>query len=169
MNAMNYQATKNYQKIQVEAARPERLVLMLFDGAVKKLGLAETAHREDRLEEFHSHVVRVQKIISELLGALDASKGGDLAENLERLYDYMLRQLSLALVRRNLEQVEEVKRLLTELREGWQGVVDQNASEENQSTAEEEESQPSQETRSPLVTSPYAASRPAVSTLNISG
>lgn len=128
MNALNYQATKNYQKVQVESASPEKLVLMLYDGAIRKLGQAEAAFREDKVEEFHEHVVRVQKIVSELLGALDADKGGDLAENLERLYDYMLRQLSLALVRKNLDQVEEVKILLSELREGWKGVVE-NSSE----------------------------------------
>ena len=164
MNAMNYQATKNYQKVQVESASPEKLVLMLYDGAVRKLGQAEVSLQSDRVEEFHEHVVRVQKIITELLGALDTSKGGDLAENLGRLYDYMLRQLSLSLVRRSVEQVVEIKGLLEELRQGWQGVVQQQMGPDSEVIVEEP-----RESKPAVRGFPYPGQANPVSTLNISG
>jgi len=165
MNAMNYQASRNYQKVQVESASPEKLVLMLYDGAVRKLSTAETAFESGDLEAFHENVVRVQKIVTELLGALDTSKGGDLAGNLQRIYDYMLRQLSLAIVRRNLEQVSEVRTLLEELREGWQGLVQQqsgmDAVEETAPTAKNEAQSPS-----PLS---YAGPQEKASSFSVSG
>ncbi len=165
MNAMNHEATKNYQKVQVESASPEKLVLMLYDGAVRKLGTAETSFQSGDFETFHENVVRVQKILTELLGALDTSKGGDLAENLERLYDYMLRQLSLSIVRRNLEQVTEVKNLLGELREGWQGVVQQKSvSEDEVSTVRAD---PAVKASGQPVS--YSGEPERVSSLNISG
>ena len=168
MSAMNYQATKNYQKVQVESASPEKLVLMLFDGAVKKLGFAEAAFESKMFDDFHEHVVRVQKIITELLGALDTSKGGELAENLERLYDYMLRQLSLALVRKNLDQVQEVKTLLEELRLGWQGVVQQGLGDGAKETAGVPDASTSTKKTEAQGYS-YSSNAQPVSSLNISG
>lgn len=125
MKSRTRQAMQSYQKAQVESASPEKLVLMLYDGAIQKLSLALTCLDGNDVSEFHNHVVRVQKIISELLNALDHETGGEIAVNLTRLYDYMLRRLALALLRKEPEIVTEVRTLLEELREAWKGAVEE--------------------------------------------
>jgi len=123
MNAYTAQATQNYQRTQVGTASPEKLVLMLYDGAVRKLNLACTELLKGNDTEFNIQVVKVQKIVSELMMALDHESGEEVAKNLARIYEYMLRQLALALIRRDSDLSEEVRGLLEELREGWQGVI----------------------------------------------
>jgi len=144
MNSLANQASHHYQRAQVESATPEKLVLMLYDGAVRKISQAESHFKRGDTAEFHSQIVKVQKIISELMLALDQDEGGEVVDNLTRLYDYMLRQLALALVRKSPELAIEVRSLLEELRDAWKGAIEEvtRAAE----TAEDlQESHPSQQ------------------------
>lgn len=129
MNALASQAHRHYQRTQVETANPAKLILMLYDGAIRKLNQSVISLESGPKEAFPNDIVKVQKIIMELMSALDPSKNVEVASNLERLYDYMLRQLGVALIRRDATSVNEVKSLLEDLREGWQGAIDQLAQE----------------------------------------
>lgn len=168
MNQIASKAHLHYRRMQVESASPARLILLLYDGAVRKLNQAIEQQEMGRREEFHSHVVRVQKIVTELFSALDMEKGGDVAQNLSRLYDYMIRQLALALIQVNTERVLEVRALLEELREGWQGAVEEFESAGDAYLAEMDPAVP----MASVVAAPYATmAAPAAPTvsLNIAG
>src|SRR3972149_6530616 len=118
------QAHQSYQRAQVESASPEKLILMLYDGAIRKLNQAESRFEKGDEETFLVETTKVQKIVSELMSALDHEQGGEISQNLSRLYDYMVRQLSLAQVRKETKLLAEVRSLLEELREGWRGVIE---------------------------------------------
>lgn len=125
MNAYAAQANQHYQRMQVESASPEKLLLLLYDGAIKKLNQAESALIDEDFVTYHTQVTKVQRIISELLNSLDCDQGGDVAVNLVRLYDYMLRQLSIGMIRRQGDLLSEVRLLLEDLRGGWQEAIQQ--------------------------------------------
>jgi flagellar protein FliS len=166
MNAYAAQANQNYQRAQVETASSEKLLLMLYDGAIRKLSQARAHLENDRVSEFHTQVVKVQKIVSELLGALDYEVGGGMATNLARIYEYMIHQLTLALLRKDPDLTDEVQNLLEELREGWRGAIEK----ESQKAAEAE---PSRNATAParFETARLGAGsfEPAMASLNIAG
>jgi flagellar secretion chaperone FliS len=116
MHAKEYQS---YKQTEIETASPGKLLLLLYDGAIKRLHLAKEELEQNRREECHLHLVRVQEILVELMLALDWDVEGELAARLHGLYDYMYRQLVRANVRKDQEIIDEVIQLLTTLREGW--------------------------------------------------
>jgi flagellar protein FliS len=110
---------QKYKSTQVETADNGKLLLMLYDGAIKFSKMAKQAIEEDDYEETNNKLNRVQAIVTELQSTLDMKRGGEIAENLEMLYDYMKRRLITANVDKTVEPVEEVLDMLQELRETW--------------------------------------------------
>ena len=123
MNALAKKAQLLYLRTQVESASPAKLILMLYDGSVRYLNRAIGSLEMGNRESFAADVVNAQKIITELMSSLDPSKNQEVATNLERIYEYMVRQLGLALVKGDSARAIEVKRLLENLREGWQEAI----------------------------------------------
>ena len=89
-------AAKRYKKRQIESATPGQLVVLLYEGAVDHLNRAELSYKEtgpERIEKFHNSLIACQNIISELMVSLDMEKGGEIAKNLFRLYEYINNRL----------------------------------------------------------------------------
>jgi len=124
MNAMVYarQATQQYRTTQVQTANPARLVVMLYDGAIRWVGQGIAAIEKGDIEGAHRSLLRAQDIIAELSRALDP-RAGELAANLEQLYDYMYRRLVEGNMRKEVAPLQEVMGLLGELREAWEQVA----------------------------------------------
>ena len=115
-----------YQEATVNAATAMELVLMVYDECIRSLEKAEEAFKiegPERIEQFGGHVLHAQDSISELSVSLDMEQGGEIAENLGRLYDFMVRHLSHANVKQILKPVQEVKELMVGLREAWAEVA----------------------------------------------
>jgi flagellar protein FliS len=115
---------RTYRANSVLTASPGQLVLMLYDGALKAMAIAREAFDrppEDarRIEVINSQLLKAQNIIRELQGTLNHDAGGDFARTMERLYDYYLRRLTEANLRKQVEPVVEVERLLREVRDAW--------------------------------------------------
>lgn len=122
MLAQSYART--YRSNAVLTASPGQLVLMLYDGALRSLALAHEAFGRSendigRIEVINNQLLKTQAILAELQGALDFEKGGEVATTLDRLYEYYSRRLYEANLRKQLDPVVEVERLLGELRAGW--------------------------------------------------
>jgi flagellar protein FliS len=112
-----------YQAQSVLTASPGRLILMLYDGALGFLGHARDALESKdesprRIERIHTNLLKAQDIIAELRSCLNLETG-EYAANLDRLYEYYLRRLFQANLRKSVEPVIEVEGLLRQLREGW--------------------------------------------------
>jgi flagellar protein FliS len=113
-----------YQTQSVLTASPGQLILMLYDGALRFLGHARDALQspEDtprRIEIVNTHLLKAQNIIAELQACLNHDAGGDYSANLDRLYDYYLRRLLEANLKKKVEPVIEVESLVRQLRDGW--------------------------------------------------
>ncbi len=113
-----------YRSNAVLTASPGQLVLMLYDGALGALSQARQALGRPeadlaRFQVINQQLLKAQAIISELQGGLDFAAGGEVATNLDRVYAYYNRRLFTANLRKQVEPVMEVERLLGELRSGW--------------------------------------------------
>lgn len=117
--ASSQKLAQQYLRTQVESARPTQLVVMLYDGAIRFLTIAKEKMQAHEIEPKHIHILKAQKILSELLGSLDAENGGEVAANLRRLYAYMLNRTMEANVYDRTEPLDEVISMLRELRASW--------------------------------------------------
>ncbi len=124
------QAVQAYQRIGTNAAvmeaDPHRLIDMLLAGALERLARARGAlasgDREGRTQALNGAV----GILDGLRGALDLEQGGQLAENLDALYQYMTVRLFEANRSEDVAPVDEVSELIREVKSGWEGIRDQS-------------------------------------------
>ena len=117
-------AVDTYAEVGVEtgvaSADPHRLILMLFDGALAAITAARLAMSRSEVAAKAAAVTKAIAIVDGgLKASLDVAAGGELAQRLSELYDYMLRQLLVANLRNEVTTLDEVSRLLNELRGAW--------------------------------------------------
>lgn len=112
-----------YQQVAVHggiaAADPQRLVLMLMDGALERIAQARGAIEHGALEAKAQLIHRTVAILDELRASLNFEAGGEIAANLGALYDYCSRQLMKANLENRRELLDEVAKLLREVRGAW--------------------------------------------------
>ncbi|MBP1208031.1 flagellar protein FliS [Duganella sp. 1411] len=109
----------------VVAASPHKLIVMLFDGALVALNAALGGIRSGNIAEKGKSLSKAIMIIdSGLRAALDKKAGGEIAEGLDALYEYMSGRLLTANINNDPAIVEEVQRLLIELRDAWNAIAD---------------------------------------------
>lgn len=115
---------RTYRTNAVLTATPGQLVLMLYDGALKAMALAREgfdrpADDPRRIETINQQLLKAQAILSELQGGLNMEVGGEFSRTMHRLYDYHTRRLFEANLRKQVEPVIEVERLVRDLRDAW--------------------------------------------------
>jgi flagellar secretion chaperone FliS len=115
---------RTYRANAVLTASPGQLVLMLYDGALKAMALARqgfetSADDPRRIETINHQLLKAQAILTELQNGLNMDAGGEFAQTMHRLYDYHNRRLLEANLRKQVEPVIEVERLVRELRDAW--------------------------------------------------
>ncbi len=120
-------AVSAYQKIGietgVESADPHKLILMLFEGAQEALVKAKMYMQHNEIAEKGRMISKAIMIIDHgLKASLDMNAGGDLATKLQALYDYMTHRLLVANSQNDLEIIDEVHKLLSELYEAWKSI-----------------------------------------------
>jgi flagellar protein FliS len=119
MSSMNFAASPQaYRESAVLTAPPERLVVMLYDGARRFLFQAATAMRDGDVPTAHARLRRAEQIVEHLLATLDMSQG-EIAEKLEAIYVFCLQLLAEGRMRQDPAPLEKVGELLGELREAW--------------------------------------------------
>ncbi len=122
---------RNYRETQVMTANQGRLVVLLYDGAIRFInqaleGLEEKPRLYDRIS---NSIIRAQDIVAELMVSLDFDSGGAIAKNLFSLYLYMNRRLLDANIRKDAEPLREIRHLLSELRSAWAQVAGKRQAE----------------------------------------
>ena len=112
-----------YQSDQVRYAKPVDLVVMLYDKTLMLLKASKQHLLAHNLKEKGYGLLQTIEILTEMQAVLDKQQGGEIAANLDELYGYMLKQLTLANFDNDASKIEEVIGLLQVLREGWQGIA----------------------------------------------
>jgi flagellar protein FliS len=115
-----------YRETGVKTASKARLIVMLYEGAIKSLTTAWERIGDDGkielhdLDKFNSSCIRAQEIITELMVSLDMQEGGEIAQNLLALYIFFNQELLQANVRRDKKKIAFVLDMMTQLRESWE-------------------------------------------------
>ena len=114
-----------YRTAAVDTADQGKLILIAYDIAIKNCKMAiDKFDIKDRIEERTKHLFKAQDAVTELLSALRVDVG-EVAQNLYKLYDYMLRSLVDAGVKNKKEKIVEVVGYLESLRDAWDAAIRQ--------------------------------------------
>ncbi|SEK21635.1 flagellar protein FliS [Carnobacterium iners] len=117
---MGYRNVPNvYKQNQILNATPKKLVIMLYEGAIKNLKLAELSAADKKIEATSNALIKAQEIIQELIVTLDFKNGGEVAENLNQLYDYFITELIKSNRSKDPESMKKIRESLEELRDTW--------------------------------------------------
>jgi flagellar protein FliS len=125
-SVINKKAMEGYGRTAVESevnyASPYRIIQMLMEGALSKLATAKGCIARNEIAEKSRQLTWGMNIIQGLRTSLDADKGGDIAANLDSLYEYMGRRLLEANVSNDPAIIDEVISLLQEIKAGWDNI-----------------------------------------------
>jgi flagellar protein FliS len=173
MNAQTNSALSSYSeygyKSEIEYADPHRLIQMLFEGALKRIAFAKGAMQRKEVAEKGRFISQTIEIIGGLRASLDMENGGEIASNLESLYEYINRRLVTANLKNSTEILDEVSGLLNDIKSAWDAINQPSPGAETLATAEpvmsetiafeESQSQPAIENESVEIQQPV--NRPA--------
>jgi flagellar secretion chaperone FliS len=118
-NMMGYEA---YKKTQIQTASQGTLILICYDGTVNFLKKAKKAHEENDLETWHTCINKAQNVIWELVNSLNYD-AGEIAYQLDSIYNYMIRRIIDADINKNINPIDEVISHLLELRESSEKII----------------------------------------------
>ena len=116
-------ATHHYLQTQVRSSSPLELVVMLYDGALQATAAAADALTRKDIPARRAALSKALAIVGELQNTLDLKQGGAVAQELDRLYDWMTTELVQAAVRQDPAPIDAVRRVLGTLRDGWQQIA----------------------------------------------
>jgi flagellar secretion chaperone FliS len=126
MNALA--AMKQYKQVRVHSgimdASPHRLIQMLMEGALERIAQAKGNMLTKDIASKGENIGKAMDIIGGLKSSLNKEAGGQLAENLGNLYDYMVRRLMDANIQNEIKILDEVAGLMTEIKTGWDNMPD---------------------------------------------
>lgn len=108
-----------YKNNSVNYASKEQLLLMLVDGAVKYAKIARQAILEKDITKSHSNLIRTQDIFYELMATLDVRQAGDWGQQLMNIYDFIVRRLTDANIKKDINIIDEVLPIIEDIRDTW--------------------------------------------------
>lgn len=119
-------AMKSYNQVAVQSnttyASPHRLIQMLLEGALEKIAIAKGHMARGQVAGKGEHIGWAMSIVGGLRASLDMEAGGDIAQNLNALYDYMERRLLHANLKNDAAALDEVTGLLREVKTAWDAI-----------------------------------------------
>ena len=121
---MNNKALESYQSTQVTTAKPEKILLMLYEGCLKFLKLARINMEEKNIAQKGKYISKALAIISELTNTLDHKVGGQISSDLENLYMFMMDKLIEANSQNKTEHIDVVEKILLTLYEAWKDIIE---------------------------------------------
>jgi len=109
-----------YKQTQISTATQGRLIVMLYEGAIKFLKIAKENMTPKKYEIANTHIQKAQDIISELMTSLNMDQGGEIAKNLLSLYIYFKKRLLEANMKKDPDIIDEVIQLMAQLCDSWE-------------------------------------------------
>lgn len=133
---MSKNAYQKYKTTSVQSASREKILLMLYEGAIKFTKLAIKAVEEKKIADRGMNIGRAFDIIMELNNTLDHKVGGQVAVQLEQLYMFMMEQYTKANISGQAEPLQANLKLLQTLYDGWVQAVEKIKKEEESAVVE---------------------------------
>jgi flagellar protein FliS len=119
------QGANQYKQMAIKTATRGQILIMLYEAAIQNVKKASLALDRKDIAGKGVAIGKAHDIINELVNTLDFEVGGDIARNLERLYNFMTEQLVKANLDNSKEPLQQVLKLLETLLSGWRGAVEQ--------------------------------------------
>ena len=116
---LNKNPYNQYKTTQITTANQGKLIVMLYDGAIKFLTIALDNMEPKKYDIVNNNIIKAQDIITELLLSLNMDEGGEISRNLFSLYMYFKKQLLEANIKKDPAIINHVLKLLKEMREAW--------------------------------------------------
>ena len=113
---------KTYQDTAVTTQSRGRLIVLLYEGAIKFMKLAVKELEANNYEAKGRYINKAQDIINELNAVLDVDAGGAIASNLRKLYVFMNKRLCEANIKRDPQMIREVIALMEEMNQSWKAI-----------------------------------------------
>jgi flagellar protein FliS len=121
-----------YKQTSVQSASKEKILLMLYEGAIRFTKQAIKAAEEKKIADRGIMIGRVYDIIMELNNTLDHKVGGEISKNLEQLYLFIMEKLTRANITGDPEHLRVCLKIIENLHEGWKGAVEKIKKDEVQ-------------------------------------
>lgn len=118
-------AEKTYQTLAVTTTDRGKLLLMLYEGAIKFLRMSKKGLEDKDIAKFCKYLSKAQAIVAELMNTLDFEKGGNVAKELFRLYDFMIFYLTEANIYKDAERLTKVEELLRIIYSAFKQVIEE--------------------------------------------
>jgi flagellar secretion chaperone FliS len=119
---MHTNGIRQYMETSLNSIGPERMIVMLYEGVVRRLQSARAAIGKGDVKERAKNLQEAQNIISELSHSLDHEVGGQIAANLSAVYDYMRREMMDAQIKGEVEPIDNVLRVIAPLLQAWRSI-----------------------------------------------
>ena len=119
------QGANQYKQMAIKTANRGQLLIMLYEAAIQNVKKATTATENKEYSKKGAAIGKAHDIINELLNTLDFEVGGNIARDLERLYNFMIEQLVKANVENSTEKLKSVQKLLETLLGAWREAINQ--------------------------------------------
>ena len=119
-----------YQNSKIMTASPAELILMLYDGAIKFSNIAVAAIEKNDIEKAHNNIIKTERIILEFRSSLDPKY--PVSKDFDVVYEYLIRRLHEANIKKDAEIMEEVLKHLRTMRDTWKEVMKLNATGQTQ-------------------------------------
>ncbi|WP_443661008.1 flagellar export chaperone FliS [Clostridium sp.] len=118
MNAYG-NAFNTYKSNSVNFASKDQLLLMLVEGATKFSKIGRQAIIDKNVNKAHENIVKTQNIFYELMSTMDVAKGGEWAESLMKVYEFITRRLVDANIKKSEKIMDEIIPLIEDVRDTW--------------------------------------------------
>lgn len=153
---MNTHQMTTYQENQIKTASPEQILLMLYDGAIRfnKRSIAGIEQADQAMKI--SGITKTIAIVTELSNSLNRDVGKHIAEDLDALYDFMIRELTAANIHNDIEKLKAVEILLVDLRKTWGEAVEINKQQKAAKAPTKEQTQAPKPVQQEVLNQGYA-------------
>lgn len=123
---MNPNPINAYRQTRVKTASQGKLIVMLYDEAIRQIDTAKQLLSENSLayDRVNEAIGKTQDIVTELTVSLDLEGGGEIAQNLFRLYRFFNEQLVAANFKKDVQPLENVRSFMVELRDAWKEIAE---------------------------------------------
>jgi flagellar protein FliS len=123
MMTTHARGAEQYRSTQVRSSTPLELIVLLYDGALRSMTLAHDAMQRKDIPARQAELNRAQAIVAELQNTLDLERGGAVAAELDRLYTWVLSQLTTAILEQDARHIEQARRVFETLADAWRTVA----------------------------------------------
>lgn len=123
----------SYRTIDTHGKSQLDLILQVYDGAIGAYGAAKEDYGNNRFTEGREQMERARRFVVHLYTTLNPEEGGEIAENLGKIYAYVVQQTDIASATKDTGTIDDIINILDNLRQGWRGLKEQQASGSNPS------------------------------------